>query len=162
MSRQKLKRELLDALDKPHKFDPPPIAGRGGVRQRLEDGRRTISQARKRTFADEDTTEEKAKDEYRGIAERRVRLGLVLAEIGEKNKIKVTDDELSRAVVERARQIPGPGAGGLGLSTARTRRRSPSLRAPIFEDKVVDYILELAKVTEKTVSREELYKEDEA
>ena len=63
--------------------------------------------AQGRTFADEGTTEEKAREEYRAIAERRVRLGLVLAEIGEKNNIKVSEDELSRAIVERARQVPG-------------------------------------------------------
>ena len=115
----------------------------------------------KRTFADEGTTEEKAKEEYRGIAERRVRLGLVIAEIGEKNNIKVTDEELSRAVMDRARQVPGR-----EKEIWDYYRNNPgavaSLRAPIFEDKVVDFILELAKITDKTVSREDLYKEDEA
>ena len=118
-------------------------------------------QSRKRTFEDEDTTEEKAKEEYRGIAERRVRLGLVIAEIGERNNIKVTDEEVSRGVMERARQVPGQ-----EQEVWDYYRNNPdalaSLRAPIFEDKVVDFILELAKVTDKTVSREELYKEDEA
>ena len=101
------------------------------------------------------------KDEYRGIAERRVRLGLVIAEIGERNNIKVTDEELTRAVMERARQVPGR-----EQEVWDFYRNNPealaSLRAPIFEDKVIDYILELAKITDKTVSREELYKEDEA
>ncbi|MBX9843907.1 MAG: trigger factor, partial [Xanthobacteraceae bacterium] len=110
---------------------------------------------------DEGTTEEKAREEYRGIAERRVRLGLVIAEIGEKNGIKVTDEELSRAVMERARQMPGQ-----EQRVWEFYRNNPDalagLRAPIFEDKVIDYILELATITDKAVSREELYKEDEA
>ena len=79
----------------------------------------------KKTFADEGTTEEKAKAEYRAIAERRVRLGLVLAEIGEKNKIKVTDDELSRAVMEQARQFPGQ-EQEVWDYYRKIRRRSPA------------------------------------
>ena len=86
----------------------------------------------KKTFADENTTEEKAREEYRTIAERRVRLGLVLAEIGEKNNITVTDEELSRAMVERARQFRRPGAAGVGLlppePAGRRRRAGADLR----------------------------------
>jgi len=89
-----------------------------------------------------------------------VRLGLVIAEIGEKNGIKVSDEELSRSVMDRARQVPGR-----EQEVWDFYRNNPdalaSLRAPIFEDKVVDYILELATVSEKKVSREDLYKEDE-
>jgi trigger factor len=160
MSRQKVKRVLLDELDAKHKFAPPPSL----VEDEFNNVWKTIQddlQARKRTFEDEGTTEEKAKEEYRAIAERRVRLGLVIAEIGEKNGIKVTDEELSRAVMDRARQMPGQ-----EQRVWEFYRNNPdalaSLRAPIFEDKVIDYILELAKITDKTVSREELYKEDEA
>ena len=112
-----------------------------------------------RSFADEGTTEEKARAEYRAISERRVRLGLVIAEIGEKNNIKVTDDQLTAAVVERARQLPGQ-----EQQVWEYYRNNPnalaSLRAPLFEEKVVDFLLELADVTEKKVSREELFKED--
>ena len=90
-----------------------------------------------------------------------MRLGLVIAEIGERNKIQVTEQELTNAVMERARQFPGK-----EKEVWEHFRKNPqavaSLRAPIFEDKVIDYIVELAKVTDKTVSREELYKEDEA
>jgi trigger factor len=118
-------------------------------------------QSQNRTFADENTTEEKAREEYRGIADRRVRLGLVLAEIGEKNNIKVTDDELQRAIVEQARQYPGR-----EQEVWDHYRKNPgavaTLRAPIFEEKVVDFIVELAKVTDKPVSREELFREDES
>ena len=113
-----------------------------------------------RTFADEKTTEEEATAEYRKIANRRVRLGLVLAEIGDKNSIKVTDDEVTRAIVDQTRQMPGR-----EQQVWDYYRNNPnalaSLRAPIFEEKVVDFILALAKVTEKPVSREELYKSDD-
>jgi trigger factor len=116
--------------------------------------------AQNRTFADEGTTEEKAREDYQRIADRRVRLGLVLAEIGEKNSIKVADDELTRAVVEKARQYPGQ-----EQQVWDFYRKNPQamaqLRAPLFEEKVVDFICELATVTEKTVSREELFKQDE-
>jgi len=160
MSRQHVKRKLLDELDARHKFAPPPTL----VEDEFNNVWKTIVddlQARKRTFDDEGTTEEKAKEEYRAIAERRVRLGLVIAEIGERNSIKVSDEELSRAVMDRARQVPGR-----EQEVWDFYRKNPdalaSLRAPIFEDKVVDFIFELAEITDKTVSREELYKDDEA
>jgi trigger factor len=105
-SRQKLKRSLLDKLDAMHKFNPPPTL----VEDEFNNVWSVIENDLKqqgRTFADEGTTEEKAREEYRAIAERRVRLGLLLAEIGERNNIKVSDDEISRAIVERARMMPG-------------------------------------------------------
>jgi trigger factor len=114
-----------------------------------------------RTFADEGTTEEKARAEYRSIAERRVRLGLVVAEIGERNNIKVTEEQLNAAVVEQMRQLPGR-----EQEVWDYYRKNPgalaAFRAPLFEDKVVDFLIELADVTEKPVSRDELFKEDEA
>ena len=135
-------------------------AGGRRIRARLEVGQRRAA-AQKKTFADENTTEEKAREEYRGIADRRVRLGLVLAEIGEKNNITVTDEELNRALVERVRQFPGQ-----EQKVWEYFRQNPqavaALRAPIFEDKVVDFLVELASVTDKKVSREELYKDDES
>jgi trigger factor len=158
-SRQKLKRALLDELDGRHSFEPPPSL----VAQEFDNVWSQIEselKAQGRTFADEGTTEEKARAEYRAICERRVRLGLVIAEIGEKNNIKVTDEQLRQAIMERARQFPGQeqqvwdyyrnNAGALA-----------AVRAPIFEDKVVDFVLELADVTDKAVSRDELDKEDE-
>ena len=160
MSRQRIKRQLLDELDKLHKFTPPPSL----VEDEFNNVWKTIDEdlkGRNRSFEDEGTTEEKAKEDYRTIADRRVRLGLVIAEIGERNKIQVSDEELTRAVTERARQMPGR-----EQEVWDYFRKNPqavaSLRAPIFEDKVIDYILELATMTDKTVSREELYKEDEA
>lgn len=159
VARQRLKRKLLDELDARHKFAPPPSL----VEDEFTNVWNTIVddlRAQKRTFEDEGTTEEKAKAEYRAIAERRVRLGLVLAEIGERNNIKVTDEELSRAVMDRARQVPGR-----EQQVWDFYRKNPdalaSLRAPIFEDKVVDFIFELAQISERKVSREELYKEED-
>ena len=159
-SRQKLKRSLLDQLDAQHKFEPPPSL----VEEEFRNVWSTIEndlKAQGRSFADEGTTEDEARAEYRAIAERRVRLGLVIAEIGEKNNIKVTDEQMSAALVERARQLPGR-----EQEVWDYYRNNPnalaSLRAPIFEEKVVDFLVELADVTEKSVSREDLFKEDEA
>ena len=159
MSRQKLKRGLLDELDKLHKFEPPPTL----VEEEFDRVWKSVLselETERKTFADEGTTEEKAREEYRGIAERRVRLGLVLAEIGERNKIAVTDEEITRAIVERARQVPGR-----EQEVWEFYQKNPgalaSIRAPIFEEKVVDFLLELATVSEKQVSREELLKDDE-
>jgi len=158
-SRTKIKRQLLDALDDRHKFDLPPTL----VDQEFQNVWQTVEgdlKAQGRSFADEGTSEEEAKAEYRKIAERRVRLGLVIAEIGDKNQIKVTDEEVQRAVVERARQFPGQ-----EQQVWEYYRNNPqavaSLRAPIYEEKVVDFLLELIKVTDRKVAREELYKEDE-
>ena len=159
-SRNRLKRQLLDALDERHKFELPPTL----VTQEFDNVWQTVENDLKqqgRTFADEDTTEDEAKAEYRKIAERRVRLGLVIAEIGDKNQIKVTDEELQRAIVDRARQFPGQ-----EQQVWEFYRTNPqavaSLRAPIYEEKVVDFLTELASVSEKKVAREELYKDDDA
>jgi trigger factor len=160
MTRQKLKRGLLDELDKLHKFEPPPSL----VEEEFDRVWKSVlseMENEKKSFADENTTEDKAKAEYRTISERRVRLGLVLAEIGEKNAITVTEDEMNRAVMERVRQFPGQ-----EQKIYDYLRQNPqalaAMRAPIFEEKVVDFLLELASVTENKVAREELYKEDES
>jgi trigger factor len=158
-TRQRVKRMLLDRLDEAHRFEAPPSLVDeefnlmwNSIRAEMESGGKT--------FADEDTTEEAAKEEYRKIADRRVRLGLVLSEIGEKNKITVTEDEVSRAVIERARSMPGR-----EKEVWEYYQKNPNalaqLRAPIYEDKVVDFILELANVTEKKVTREDLYKDED-
>ena len=159
LSRQKLKRQLLDKLDEMHKFALPPTLAEDEFRNVWTAVEGDLK-AQGRTFVDEGTTEEKAREEYRGIAERRVRLGLVLAEIGEKNKITVTEDEITRAIVERARQIPGR-----EQEVWDYYRKNPAavaaIRAPIFEEKVVDFLIELAAITEKQVSREDLFKDEE-
>jgi trigger factor len=159
LSRQRIKRQLLDKLDEMHKFALPPTLAEEEFKN-VWNAVDSDLKAQGRSFADEGTTEEKAREEYRGIAERRVRLGLVLAEIGERNKIAVTDEEITRAIVERARQVPGR-----EQEVWEFYQKNPgalaSIRAPIFEEKVVDFLLELATVSEKQVSREELLKEDE-
>ena len=158
-SRQKLKRALLDQLDARHKFDPPPTL----VEEEFNNVWATIENDLKqqgRSFADEGTTEDKARAEYRAISERRVRLGLVIAEIGEKNNIKVADEQLTQAIVAQARMVPGQ-----EQKVWDYYRNNPAalaaLRAPLFEDKVVDFLLELAQIADKQVSRDELFKEDE-
>jgi trigger factor len=158
-SRQKLKRQLLDKLDEMHKFALPPTLAEDEFKN-VWNAVEGDLKAQGRTFADEGTTEETAREEYRGIAERRVRLGLVLAEIGERNKITVTEEEIRRAIVERVRQVPGR-----EQEVWDYYQKNPGavagLRAPIYEEKVVDFLLELAAVTEKQVSREDLLKDDE-
>ena len=159
-TRQRVKRVLLDRLDEAHRFEAPPTLVDEEFNLMWDSVKSEMESAGK-TFADENTTEEAAKEEYRKIADRRVRLGLVLSEIGQKNKITVTDDEVGRAVIERARQMPGREKEVWDFYRNNANALA-QLRAPIYEDKVVDFILELATVTEKKVSREELYKEDEA
>ena len=158
-SRQKLKRELLDKLDVLHKFEAPPTL----VEQEFTNVWNTVLadlKSQNRTFEQEETTEEKAREEYRGIADRRVRLGLVLAEIGDKNNIKVNDDEVSRALMERVRQYPGR-EREVWDYYQKNPNAIAAVRAPIYEEKVVDFIVELADVTEKKVTKEELFKEQD-
>ena len=158
-TRQRVKRALLDRLDETHKFDAPPSLIDEEFNLMWNSVKAEMDSSGK-TFADENTTEEKAKEEYRTIADRRVRLGLVLSEIGYKNKITVTDDEVSRAVIERARSMPGREKEVWDFYRSNPQALA-QLRAPIYEDKVVDFILELANVTEKKVSKDELFKDDE-
>ena len=159
-TRQRVKRTLLDRLDETHKFEAPPslIAEEFKL---MWDSIKAEMESNGKTFADESTTEDAAKEEYQKIADRRVRLGLVLSEIGEKNKITVTDDEVSRAVIERARSMPGREKEVWDYYRSNANALA-QLRAPIYEDKVVDFILELANVTEKKVTREDLFKDEDA
>jgi trigger factor len=159
-ARQRVKRALLDRLDETHRFEAPSSLIDEEFNLMWNSIKAEMDSSGK-TFADENTTEEAAMEEYRKIADRRVRLGLVLSEIGEKNKITVTDDEVGRAVIERARQMPGREKEVWDYYRNNANALA-QLRAPIYEDKVVDFILELANVTEKKVSREELYKDDDA
>lgn len=159
-SRRKVKKELLDALDKKYTFELPS----GLVDQEFNAVWSQVEQEMKntgKTFADEDTTEEEARADYRRIAERRVRLGLVLAQIGEKADIKVSDDEVTQALVERVRQYPGR-----EKEVWEFYRKNPQalaeIRAPLFEEKVVDHILSQVKVDEEQVSKESLFGDDEA
>jgi trigger factor len=160
MSRQKLKRRLLDALDEEYDFElPPSLVDQefNMIWQQIENEMKQTGQ----TYQSQDTSEDKAKENYRAIAIRRVRLGLLLAEIGEKNKIQVTQDEMNRGMMERIRQFPGR-----EKEVYEFYKKNPNalaeIRAPLYEDKVIDYILELSQVSENKVSREELFKaEDE-
>jgi trigger factor len=158
-TRQRVKRALLDRLDDSHKFEAPPSLIEEEFNLMWNSIKAEMESSGK-TFADEDTTEDAAKEEYHKIADRRVRLGLVLSEIGEKNKITVTDDEVGRAVIERARQMPGREKEVWDYYRNNANALA-QLRAPIYEDKVVDFILELANVTEKKVTREDLFKEED-
>ena len=154
-SRLKVKRALLDALNEGHDFELPPTLVDNEFQAIWDQVTRDLEQSKK-TFEDENTTEEKAKDEYRDIAERRVRLGLLLSEIGARNEITVTDDEVNKALIERIRQFPGQERQVYDFYR-NTPEALAELRAPIYEDKVVDYILELAKLSDKDVTLEELY-----
>lgn len=160
-SRRKLKKELLDALDGKYAFDLP----QGLVEQEFNAVWSQVEADLKnnaKTFADENTTEEGAREEYRRIAERRVRLGLVLAQIGENADIKVTDDEVDRALVERVRQYPGQERQVWDFYQKNPGAKA-ELRAPIFEEKTVDHLLGQINVVEEPISREELFRdEDEA
>jgi trigger factor len=159
VARAKMKRQLLDALDKQYDFELPPALVEQEFNNIWQQVTMDLARAAK-TFADENTTEEKARDEYLTIAKRRVRLGLVLSEIGEKAQVQVTDEEVSRGVMERARQFPGQERMVWDFYRENPQALA-EVRAPIYEDKVVDHILETAKIVEKSVTREELLKDPE-
>lgn len=155
-ARVKLKRELLDELEKAHNFELPPSL----VDNEFESIWKQLADSMLRegkSFEDEGKTEEESRAEYRKLAERRVRLGLVIGEIGDKNKIQVSQDELRRALVEQARRYPGQ-EKFVYEYYEKTPGALAQLRAPIFEDKVVDHVLEEAKPSEKTVSKADLMK----
>ncbi len=154
MTAMKLKRDVLDALDKEYTFELPEKlveAEFNGIWNALNNE----MQRSGKSFADENTTEEDARKEYRAIAERRVRLGLVLGTMGEKQNVQVSEQELQNALMARMRQFPGQEKMVIDYY-----RKNPQammeLRGPIFEQKVVDGIVEKAKVTEKTVTKDEL------
>jgi trigger factor len=156
MSRQAMKRQILDALDEGHKFDVPEQLVEAEFNTIWERVKHEIEH-HGRSFEDEGTTEEQASDEYRKIAERRVRLGLVVAEIGNQNKIEVTEQEHQQALIAEVRRFPGQ-----EQQVYDYYRKNPqalaSLRAPVFENKVVDYVTELATKTDKKMTRDELAK----
>ncbi len=159
MSRLHVKRHLLDALDKAHDFELPM----GMVDVEFEQIWRQVLadlERQGKSIEDEEKSEDDMKAEYRAIAERRVRLGLVLAEIGQANKITVGQDEMNRAIAERARAFPGR-EQQLYQFYQKNPEALQEIRAPLFEDKVVDFILELATVEDKTVSKDDLFKDPE-
>ncbi len=158
-TRQKVKRQLLDALDAVYAFDLPPSMVEFEFNNIWSQVLQDLARAN-RTFADESTTEEASKAEYRKIAERRVKLGLVLSEIGDRNNIQVSDEEVNRELQAYVRRFPGREREIIDSFRKNPSARN-SFRAPVFEEKVVDFLLGLADVTDKTVSKEELTRDDD-
>ena len=160
VSRMRIKRDLLDALSKSATFEVPPsmVEGEFGqiwarVESDLKEGRGDEE--------DKGKDEETLRADYRAIAERRVRLGLLLSEIGRSNAIQVQPDELTVAMRAEASRYPGQEAQVMEFFR-KNPQAADNLRGPIYEDKVIDFILELAKVDDKTVSAEELSAEPAA
>lgn len=154
MSRQHVKRQILDALDAGHRFDVPEQLVDAEFEQIWQRVKHEIDE-HGRSFEDEGTTEEEAREQYRKIAERRVRLGLVVAEIGNENNIDVTDEEHQAALIAEVRRFPGQ-----EQQVYDYYRKNPqalaTLRAPVFENKVVDYVSTLGKAEDKPMTRETL------
>ena len=159
MSRMRIKRDLLDSLAKGADFMVPESMVEGefaSIWQRVE------SDLKQGKGDNEDKGKDEAtlKAEYRAIAERRVRLGLLLSEIGRANGVQVGQDEMLRAMRTEASRYQGQEAQVMEFFR-KNPQAADSLRGPIFEDKVVDFILDLAKVEDKTVTPEELAAEPE-
>jgi trigger factor len=159
LSRARIKRALLDNLAENYQFDVPA----GMVDLEFEAIWKQLKDEMERTgeALPEGKSEDDLKDEYRAIAERRVRLGLILSDIGQKNELKVEQHELNQAIMSQARRYPGQEQKVLDFF-----RNNPSaleqLRAPLYEDKVVDFILQMANVSERTVTPEELLADPDA
>jgi trigger factor len=154
-SRTHMKRRILDALDESHSFDLP----KGMVDAEFDNIWRQVEAEMKREGTspeDEGKSEEELKAEYRGIAERRVRLGLVLAKIGEQNAITISQDEVNRALAARAQQFPGQEKQVIEFYTNNPQAMA-EIRVPLFEDKVIDFLGELMEVKDRKVSREILF-----
>lgn len=158
-SRQKAKRALLDVLDEKHSFDLPPKM----VEQEFQQIWAQLQQEKEAGNLDEEDagkSDEELEKEYRAISERRVRLGLVLAEIGRIAEVQITDQEVQQAVIAEARKFPGQEREVVEFFQ-KNQGALAQVRAPIYEEKVVDHILEIAKVTDKEVSKDDLFAEIE-
>lgn len=153
-SRDKAKRNLLDKLDEAHDFDLPPKMVEAEFNQIWQQLQAEMDAGRGDP-EDKDKSEDDLKAEYRQIAERRVRLGLVLAEIGRKAEITIDQQEVQQAMIKEARNFPGQEREVVEFFQ-KNENAMAQLRAPIYEDKVVDHILETAKVTDKKVPSEKL------
>ena len=156
-SRQILKRALLDKLDEIVSFDLPEALVDAEAAQIAHQ----LWHEENPDVQDHNHDHIEPTDEHKKLAERRVRLGLLLAEIGQKAEVSVSDQEMTQAVLRQARQFPGQERAFFEF-VQQNQQAQQQLRAPIFEDKVVDHIVEGAKVTEKTVTKEELEKAIEA
>jgi trigger factor len=155
-TRQQVKRVLLDALDERHSFDLPPLMVEAEFNQ-IWSQFEAEKKAGRLSDEDKAKSDEELRAEYRKIAERRVRLGLVLAEIGRRADVQITNEELVRALRQEASRYPGQEKQVIEFYT-KNQGAMAQLRAPIYEEKVVDYILTKATVTDKSVTREELMK----
>ncbi len=158
-SRQRMKRQLLDKLAESHKFQVP----QGLVDIEFESIWRQMEQVTRGGQVDpEDAgkSEDELKKEYRDIAERRVRLGLLLSEVGQKAGVVVSPEDLKSAIIQEAMRYPGQEAQVVDYYQ-RNPQALEAFRAPLFEEKVVDHLISKANVTEKPVTVEELLKEDD-
>ncbi|MBL4732486.1 MAG: trigger factor [Rhizobiaceae bacterium] len=158
-TRAKVKRQVLDLLDEKTEMELPKKM----VEQEFTNiwGQVEAEMERSgKSFEDEDTTEKESREEYQKLAERRVRVGLVLADIGEKAEIQVSEEEMQAAVYKQIQQYPGQEQEVMDYFKNHSDAIA-GLRAPIYEDKVIDFIMEKAEVTDKKVSKEELMKEDD-
>ena len=154
VSRMRIKRDLLDRLSKAADFPVPPTMVEGEFTQiwsRVEADIKAGRQDEEDKGKDEDTL----KAEYRAIAERRVRLGLLLAEVGRSQGLQVSAEEMTRAMRSEAAKYPGQEAAVMEFFR-KTPQAAENLRGPIFEEKVVDYILDQAKVEDRVVTAAEL------
>lgn len=160
LSRERLKRSLLDVLAADHDFAVPPSM----VEMEFETIWKKLEDDMKRgetTFETLEREEVEVREEYRAIAERRVRLGLLISEIGRNNNIEVAQDEINRAMVEQARRFPGEEQKFMALFRDNPEM-ADQLRAPLFEEKVVDFILEIATVSDRVVTLDELMRDPDA
>ncbi|MGY9045844.1 MAG: trigger factor [Rhodobacterales bacterium] len=156
-ARQVMKRSLLDSLDGLVSFDLPPSLVEAEAKQ-------IAHQLYHEEHPDDhghDHGEVEPSDEHKSLAVRRVRLGLLLAELGQQAKVEVSDAEMTQAIMSQARQYPGQERQFFDF-VRQNQQMQQQLRAPIFEDKVIDHIVAQAQVTEKEVSKEELQKAVEA
>jgi trigger factor len=157
VSRARLKRTLLDKLAESHSFELPP----GMVEQEFEAIWTQVKDAMEQDRLDEDDkgkTEDELRERYHPIAERRVRLGLLLSEVGRANNITVSQEDLNRAMMDQARRFPGQ-ESKIFEFYQKNPQAIQELQAPIFEEKVVDFILEMAKVADRTVGVDDLMAE---
>ncbi len=156
-SRAVMKRRLLDALDTKVSFDLPPSLVEAEAKQIAHQ----LFHEENPDVEGHDHGEVEPTDEHNSLAERRVRLGLLLAELGQKAEVEVTDAEMTQAIMNQARQYPGQERQFFEF-VQQNAQMQQQLRAPIFEDKVVDYVFELARVSDKEVSKDDLQKAVEA
>lgn len=159
-SRMKLKRHLLDALDKEYKFDVPNSLVDAEYKAIVEQ----YEQAKKYNQLDEEEKNKKEADlfkEYKDIAIRRVKLGLLLSEVGQEAKITIKPEDINAAIMNEAKKYPGQEQMVLDYYL-KNKQAVEALKAPIFEEKIIDHVLSTVKLNEKKVSVEDLYKfEDE-